>query len=107
MRSFLYYLLVDEQPQTPETVQEPRTRKRSSASLNKEDDHNSRPTQQKAQIVAFFSKEKLSWDNNNLACICVFPPWQKQGLAQVLIAASYELGRKDGRMGGPEKRELS
>jgi GNAT superfamily N-acetyltransferase len=58
------------------------------------------------QVVGFFSKEKLSWDNNNLACICVFPPWQKQGLAQVLIAASYELGRKDGRMGGPEKREF-
>lgn len=58
------------------------------------------------QVVGFFSKEKLSWDNNNLACICVFPPWQKQGLAQVLIAASYELGRKDGRMGGPEKRGL-
>lgn len=57
------------------------------------------------QVVGFFSKEKLSWDNNNLACICVFPPWQKQGLAQVLIAASYELGRMDGRVGGPEKRE--
>ena len=57
------------------------------------------------QVVGFFSKEKMSWDNNNLACICVFPPWQKQGLAQVLIAASYELGRKDGRVGGPERRE--
>ncbi|OAG03661.1 acyl-CoA N-acyltransferase [Paraphaeosphaeria sporulosa] len=56
-----------------------------------------------AQVVGFFSKEKTSWDNNNLACICVFPPWQKQGLAQVLIAASYVLGRNDGRTGGPEK----
>lgn len=55
------------------------------------------------QVVGFFSKEKTSWDNNNLACICVFPPWQKQGLAQILIAASYALGRKDGRTGGPEK----
>lgn len=56
------------------------------------------------QVVGFFSKEKMSWDNNNLACICIFPPWQKQGLGQVLMAASYELGRHEGRMGGPEKR---
>lgn len=55
------------------------------------------------QVVGFFSKEKTSWDNNNLACICVFPPWQKQGLAQVLIGASYVLGAADGRTGGPEK----
>jgi histone acetyltransferase HTATIP len=56
------------------------------------------------QVVGFFSKEKMSWDSNNLACICVFPPWQKQGWGQVLMAASYELGRCEGRMGGPEKR---
>ncbi|KAF2635809.1 hypothetical protein P280DRAFT_410882 [Massarina eburnea CBS 473.64] len=61
------------------------------------------PTAGSGQVVGFFSKEKMSWDNNNLACICVFPPWQKRGLGQVLMAASYELGRKEGRMGGPEK----
>jgi histone acetyltransferase MYST1 len=56
------------------------------------------------QVVGFFSKEKLSWDNNNLACILVFPPWQKRGLGQVLMGASYELSKCDGRLGGPEKR---
>ncbi|KAK3075394.1 SAS complex subunit [Teratosphaeriaceae sp. CCFEE 6253] len=55
------------------------------------------------QVVGFFSKEKMSWDNNNVACILVFPPWQRQGLGQVLIAASYELGRREGRFGGPER----
>ena len=55
------------------------------------------------QVVGFFSKEKMSWDNNNVACILIFPPWQKRGLGQVLIAASYVLGRKEGRFGGPEK----
>jgi hypothetical protein len=55
------------------------------------------------QVVGFFSKEKMSWDNNNVACILVFPPWQKRGLGQVLMAASYELGRREGRFGGPEK----
>jgi hypothetical protein len=56
------------------------------------------------QVVGFFSKEKMSWDNNNLACILVFPPWQKQGLGQVLMGASYEMSKREGRLGGPEKR---
>ncbi|KAF2857870.1 hypothetical protein K470DRAFT_260413 [Piedraia hortae CBS 480.64] len=55
------------------------------------------------QIVGVFSKEKMSWDNNNLACILILPPWQRKGLGQVLISASYALGRKEGRLGGPER----
>ncbi|MCJ1387912.1 hypothetical protein MMC18_000755 [Xylographa bjoerkii] len=55
------------------------------------------------QIVGFFSKEKMSWDNNNLACILVFPPWQRQGLGKILMGVSYELSKREGRIGGPEK----
>lgn len=55
------------------------------------------------RIIGFFSKEKLSWDNNNLACILVFPPWQKRGFGQLLMGVSYYLGRREGREGGPEK----
>ncbi|KAG8628675.1 hypothetical protein KVT40_002540 [Elsinoe batatas] len=55
------------------------------------------------QIVGFFSKEKMSWDNNNVACILVFPPWQRRGLGQILMGVSYELSRREGRLGGPEK----
>lgn len=55
------------------------------------------------QVVGFFSKEKMSWDNNNLACILVFPPWQRRGLGQILMGTSYELSRREGRLGGPEK----
>ncbi len=55
------------------------------------------------QVVGFFSKEKMSWDNNNVACILIFPPWQRRGLGQILIAASYELGKREGRFGGPER----
>ncbi|KAF2150148.1 histone acetyltransferase, MYST family [Myriangium duriaei CBS 260.36] len=61
------------------------------------------PATTQTQIVGFFSKEKMSWDNNNLACILVFPPWQRRGFGQLLIAVSYELSRRDGRLGGPEK----
>ncbi len=58
------------------------------------------------QVVGFFSKEKLSWDNNNLACIVIFPPWQRKGLGKILMTVSYELSRAEGRMGGPERREF-
>ncbi|KAI0867177.1 acyl-CoA N-acyltransferase [Xylaria cubensis] len=60
--------------------------------------HYSRP-----QIVGFFSKEKMSWDNNNLACILVFPPWQRKGLGALLMGVSYEISRREGILGGPEK----
>ncbi|KAI6780735.1 Males-absent on the first protein-like protein [Emericellopsis cladophorae] len=55
------------------------------------------------QIVGFFSKEKMSWDNNNLACILVFPPWQRKGLGGLLMSASYEISKRQGVIGGPEK----
>ncbi|OHE91263.1 MOZ/SAS family protein [Colletotrichum orchidophilum] len=54
-------------------------------------------------IIGFFSKEKMSWDNNNLACILVFPPWQKKGLGALLMGVSYEISRREGVLGGPEK----
>ncbi|KAF5024923.1 hypothetical protein F66182_3007 [Fusarium sp. NRRL 66182] len=55
------------------------------------------------RIIGFFSKEKMSWDNNNLACILVFPPWQRKGLGALLMGASYEISRREGILGGPEK----
>jgi len=58
-------------------------------------------------VLGFFSKEKISWDDYNLACILVFPPFQKKGLGKLLIAFSYELSRLAGKMGSPEKRECS
>jgi hypothetical protein len=72
--SFLYYLLVHTHPTTGEK-----------------------------QVVGFFSKEKMSWDGNNLACILVFPPWQKKALGGLLMAISYEISRREGVLGGPEK----
>ena len=45
----------------------------------------------------------MSWDNNNLACILVFPPWQRKGLGKILMGVSYELSKREGRVGGPEK----
>lgn len=54
-------------------------------------------------IVGFFSKEKISWDSNNLACILIFPPWQRKGLGVLLMGISYEISRREKVIGGPEK----
>ncbi|KAK4218402.1 histone acetyltransferase [Rhypophila decipiens] len=57
----------------------------------------------RGRVVGFFSKEKMSWDNNNLACILIFPPWQRKGLGALLMGISYEISRQEGVIGGPEK----
>jgi histone acetyltransferase MYST1 len=57
----------------------------------------------KGETVGYFSKEKLSWDNFNLACILVFPPFQRRGYGTILMAFSYELSRREGKLGSPEK----
>lgn len=56
-----------------------------------------------SQVVGFFSKEKQSWDDNNLACILIFPPWQRKGLGSILMGISYEIAKQEGLIGGPEK----
>lgn len=55
------------------------------------------------RVIGFFSKEKVSWDNYNLACITVFPPFQKRGLGRLLISYSYYLSKKARLLGTPER----
>ncbi|ODV79653.1 uncharacterized protein CANTADRAFT_50365 [Suhomyces tanzawaensis NRRL Y-17324] len=44
--------------------------------------------------MGFFSKEVLSYDNNNnLACICIFPPFQRRHLGSLLIEFLYALAK--------------
>ena len=45
----------------------------------------------------------MSWDNNNLACILIFPPWQKKSLGTLLMGVSYAISRREKVLGGPEK----
>lgn len=91
--TFLYYLLVAHEPKPSVPNTDVKDEEKAAGGI-----HTST-----GQVVGFFSKEKMSWDNNNLACILVFPPWQKQGLGQILMGASYEMSRREGRLGGPEK----
>ncbi|OJJ51413.1 hypothetical protein ASPZODRAFT_127481 [Penicilliopsis zonata CBS 506.65] len=76
--SFLYYILTFTDPEDPESY----------------------------YILGYFSKEKLSWDANNLACILIFPPYQHKQLGKLLMSVSYKLSgweREGGFIGGPER----
>ena len=53
--------------------------------------------------VAYFSKEKVSSEEYNLACLLTLPPYQRKGYGRFLISFSYELSRKEGRVGTPER----
>ena len=54
-------------------------------------------------IVGYFSKEKQSQENYNLACILTFPPYQRKGYGKFLISISYEITKREGTTGSPEK----
>lgn len=57
----------------------------------------------KHSIVGYFSKEKCSQENYNLACILAFPPYQRKGYGKFLISMSYELTKIENTVGSPEK----
>ena len=56
-----------------------------------------------AHIVGYFSKEKVSSEGYNLACILTFPQYQKAGYGKFIISLSYELTKREGKTGSPEK----
>jgi len=56
-----------------------------------------------AHLVGYFSKEKHSPEEYNLACILTFPPYQRKGYGKLLISFSYELSKREGKVGSPEK----
>lgn len=54
-------------------------------------------------VVGYFSKEKQSAEEYNLACILTLPPYQRKGYGKLLIAFSYELSKKEDKVGTPER----
>ncbi len=54
-------------------------------------------------LVGYFSKEKVSAEGYNLACILTLPSHQRKGYGGFLIAFSYELSKREGRVGTPER----
>jgi histone acetyltransferase MYST1 len=54
-----------------------------------------------AHIAGFFSRE-IENEENVLACITIFPPYQRRGYGKLLISMAYEMARRIGRPGRPE-----
>ena len=54
-------------------------------------------------LVGYFSKEKESAEGYNVACIMTLPQYQRKGYGRLLIAFSYELSKREGKLGSPEK----
>ncbi|KAI9345214.1 acyl-CoA N-acyltransferase [Obelidium mucronatum] len=54
-------------------------------------------------ILGYFSKEKQSAEEYNLACILTLPQNQRMGYGKVLIQFSYELSKIEKKTGSPEK----
>jgi len=54
-------------------------------------------------IAGYYSKEKHSQDDYNLACILTLPCYQKQGIGKFMIAFSYALSKREAKPGTPER----
>ena len=54
-------------------------------------------------LIGYFSKEKESAEAYNVACILTLPQHQRKGYGKLLIEFSYELSKREGKLGSPEK----
>ncbi|WFD36537.1 histone acetyltransferase [Malassezia cuniculi] len=54
-------------------------------------------------LIGYFSKEKESAEGYNVACILTLPQHQRSGFGRLLIEFSYELSKREGKLGSPEK----
>ncbi|KAK4700495.1 histone acetyltransferase HTATIP, partial [Phenoliferia sp. Uapishka_3] len=54
-------------------------------------------------VIGYFSKEKESAEGYNLACILTLPQYQRMGYGMLLMEFSYELSKKENKLGSPEK----
>lgn len=56
-----------------------------------------------AHLAGYFSKEKKSEEDYNVACILTLPPFQRRGYGKFMMKLSYELSKLENRVGSPEK----
>ena len=53
--------------------------------------------------VGYYSKEIHSAEDYNLACILTYPPFQRNGYGRFLMSLSYEISKREQKLGSPEK----
>ncbi|KAG7191745.1 uncharacterized protein KQ657_002881 [Scheffersomyces spartinae] len=97
--NFDFYVIYGRDEQDTETkTKTRRSRRKSARSTNNVDLVDLVP-------LGFFSKEVLSWETQvNLACICIFPIFQRRHLGSLLIEFLYELSKREYKqhISGPE-----
>ncbi|KAK6971829.1 MOZ/SAS-like protein, partial [Favolaschia claudopus] len=54
-------------------------------------------------ILCYFSKEKESAANYDVACIPTLPQYQRGGYGKLLVEFSYQLSKKEAKLGSPER----
>ena len=54
-------------------------------------------------LIGYFSKEKTSSEDYNVACILTLPQFQRMGFGKLQIEFSYELSKIEKKLGSPEK----
>lgn len=54
-------------------------------------------------VVGYFSKVKKKNSKNNMACLLIFPPYQRKGFGRLLIEFSYEMSKIECKSGTPER----
>ena len=54
-------------------------------------------------VAGYFSKEYGAKCENNLSCILILPHCQRKGYGKFLIEFSYELSKREGKKGTPER----
>ncbi|KZO93105.1 putative ESA1-histone acetyltransferase [Calocera viscosa TUFC12733] len=54
-------------------------------------------------LVGYFSKEKECGEGYNVACILTLPQYQRHGYGRLLMEFSYELTKRENKVGSPEK----
>ena len=54
------------------------------------------------KMVSYFSREKNSMYNFNLACILTLPCFQRRGYGNLMIQMSYEMSKRENKIGTPE-----
>lgn len=61
------------------------------------------PVDGRIHFAGYISKELDPEAENNLACIALLPPYHGTGYGALLMHLSYELTRRERRVGGPER----
>ncbi|KAF3941198.1 hypothetical protein ABW19_dt0202593 [Dactylella cylindrospora] len=95
--NFLFYILVEK------TSPDQKGKQKLNTKFKEEGDEIHSHNGDTFSYCGFFSKEKTSYDDNNLSCIILYPPYRSQGLGGALIDFSYHVTKMMGKVGGPEK----